>query len=548
MLKKLILNSGLILQSLTENSNWIFDNRVLLHTIPTEYVDMLADTLWEKIVGSGRIPVAIVTKGTGGYMLAFAVRQAARRSLGLNLPLLFCRDERKTRGLCKLVEGPLPGEIQPGAAVFVDDLLNSGATFRKTELALSTEGFPLKLDQVACLVDFWRGSRAMAAQGYAIHSVFTRNELGLTRKDPTQSLFKSLKWHMFTTNDQNNPRMRIKGAPTLHSDALSFGMDNHRRMMVSKSTGDILWSYTPPKAKYKGDCCYAISVNDDVVWSSYDGCLIRADRQSGDIKWRVKLDQQLHSSPLYDAENNRIFIGTERGDFSFFVGKGDIRSINAETGQTNWSTTTNGMIPGNCTYEAATDTVVCPSNDLNLYILEARTGAVRFKLPCKGEVKGEAVFSSSETGICYTFSLGGWVSRINVVSGCVEWTRRVGSSARLSSPFVHDGMVVACSEQKHAIGLSPSTGEIQWVRTLRGFVSQKPVKFGDDKLILITDNGWANVLSVATGEKLATSKIGAEVERFFGCSVHQPALVDGDYIYIATDNKGMYCYELDLKP
>lgn len=535
--RNLVLNKSIVLSSKIVGANWVFDNRSLIHTASPNQIEWIADQLWSGFLSAGdQMPSAIVTKGNGGYVLAFMVKRSAFRISGLNIPLLFCRDSRKTSGLKKLIEGDGPECFSEGGALFVDDLVHAGNTVRSTEKHLANEGYPLSVTSIVCIVDFWRGSRALKSSGKNFFSLFTRPGLGLTRQDPDAQSLGELNWHIMSANSQNNPNMPVKGVPTIHGKYLSFGMDTHERLVVDKETGDEVWRYTPPIAKYKGDVCSAVTVGEDLVWTSYDGCLVRANLETGEVKQRLRLDEQLHSSPL--IVGNRMFIGTERNDYSFQVTKGDIRCLDAATGQQIWNQPTDGMVPGNCSYEAATSTVVCPSNDLHIYVLDADTGAVRFKLPTTGEVKGEAVFSNTEVGICFAMTVDCWVYRINVTTGEIEWSNRVGVSAKLPTPTVFDDVIIVCSEQKQVVGLDPNTGEVKWIRTVRGYVSQKVVDVGQGRVLALTSTGYAHIIDTGTGEKLATSKIGD------GVKIHQPATIENGKAYIATDNAGVFCYDI----
>lgn len=534
-IRKLLLNKSVILSGSPHGSSWIFDNRALIHSASPPHLEWIADSLWNGFLGLGvSNPSAIVTKGNGGYILAYLVKQSAHRISGVNIPLLLVRDSRKSSGLRKVIEGDVPESFAQGEALFVDDLIHFGATVRSAQKQLTNEGYPLLITSIACIVDFWRGSRSMKSAGKNVVSLFTRPGLGLTRHDPTAPSLGKLNWHIRSANNQNNPNMPIKGSPTIHGEYLSFGMDNHERLLVRKLTGEEAWRYSPPIAKYKGDVCSAVTVGDDLVWTSYDGCLVRADLDTGVVKQRLRLDEQMHSSPTLDGA--RMFIGTERNDYSFYVAKGDIRCLDAATGAELWSQPTNGMIPGNCSYEAQTSTVVCGSNDLHVYVLDADTGAIRFKIATSGEVKGSAVFGG-EAGICFAMTVDGWVYRINVLTGQIEWSKRAGASAKLPTPVVFDSMVIVYSEQNQVVGMSPETGEIQWIRTVRGYVSQKAVRLDDNRILALTSTGYVYIIDVATGEKIAASRIA-------DARIHQPAAIEDGRVYIATDNSGVFCYDI----
>ena len=141
MLRQTILNQTIKFGDLATKSTYVFDLREFMLGAPVELVHEAGALIWEKLRD---LDVKVIYGvGIGSMILLHAVRVAAAAE-GRQLIALFCRDERKPRGLRKLVEGPVPADVPDGAgAVFIDDAINSGNTQRRALEMLEYEAPPL---------------------------------------------------------------------------------------------------------------------------------------------------------------------------------------------------------------------------------------------------------------------------------------------------------------------------------------------------------------------------------------------------------------------
>ena len=107
-----------------------------------------------------------------------ALPMATAISLEQNLPMLMCRKEVKEYGTKKQIEGI----FKPGQdCLIIEDVVTTGGSVLK--IAESLKKHDLQVTDIVVLVDRQQGGKeALMAAGYQLHSVFTLNELVLTKK------------------------------------------------------------------------------------------------------------------------------------------------------------------------------------------------------------------------------------------------------------------------------------------------------------------------------------------------------------------------------
>lgn len=534
-LKQAILSKSL---AFLDNGSYSFDNRRLLHDADA-HLQEAASRIWEKIKHTN--PTVLVGKGVGAYPLLIAIKLFAGYADKRNLSVLFIRDSRKTRGVFrKLVEGPLPADVDGQKAAFIDDLYNKGSTYRECKQTIFDEGFNLQFVACAVIFDFWDQSRQLIATGEPFFSLFQRRDLGLTRKDNNlPTLLDTVKWrqHIF---HEGVDQMPIKSKPVIWQDKLYMGNDNNNFYCLDVNTGDTIWVNNAVVHPVKGVVCEAqIDEAGFVYWPSYDGTLKKANAETGKLDWVVKLDAAVHSTPALDFKNDRLFIGTE-WDKRGWYGVGDFVAVKMSTGVELWRTQSRGMIPASPVYDEKLNLIVCGSNDFHLYVLDASTGSVSAKIPVKGEVKGRAAIADN---IAVAVTTSGWIYGIDLITFQVLWERRIGLSTVHSFAIIEDGLCFVTNAAMSVIAIELTTGNISWVTKLRGAVQWGVNDLGPC-LLALTTNGYVVLLDKQTGRKLASDNISRSGITIATC--YQPPAYNGKNLLIPTNRHGLICYDLDL--
>jgi outer membrane protein assembly factor BamB/orotate phosphoribosyltransferase len=546
-IKDAILNYSIKLAQDFEKTNWSyrFDNRNFLLNAPTELINKVGKMLWDKIKDLD--PDIIFGTGVGAMPLLSLVKATAYAEDNKDLRILFVRDSRKKHGTRKIVEGAYPEEIKGLRTVFVDDLFDLGRTFERAKNALLTEGFELDIIGSVAIVDFWKmdGSRKYNAQGFACRAIFRRHDFGLTRDERfLPELLVKLKWRKHIFHDGPNI-MPHKGSPAVYKNYLLVGNDNNHHYCFDKETGDTLWVNESRKPQPKGDCSITQFHDDYAYWTSYDGTVKCADVHTGNVKWTVKADFNIHSSVCLDPDNNRLFLGTEWNKFPISqggFGLGDVVCLNMSNGHELWRYRSGGMIPATPSYSPKRNCVISGSNDFHVHILDADTGKLLKKIPTRGEVKGRPAINSEET-ICVASTVYGYVYGIDLTTMEVIWQQRAGHHLYHDYPHVEGNRAYFANNTNIISCVDINTGKFIWLRQVRSVPVWKSVDLGP-ALLYVFKNGQIITVNKETGEKMSNDTLPNSLN-LAGAEIVQPPAFDGKTLYIVTNNKGIIAYDID---
>lgn len=487
------------------------------------YLKFAGSLLWNKIKKYN--PSVIYGTGFGAVNLLLSTQIAAEDD-GVYLKTLVARDVRKERNRRRLVEGPRPTYNE--RAVFIDDIMNTGSTIKKSQAALEDENIFIQTVAVAVLYDFWTpsGSRRLEATGMPVERIFTRHDFGETRQDPENSpAIIDIVWRNLSHNQWN--KGFLNASPTIWQDKVYFANDRHQVFAHDIHTGEILWEYQGHKIyQEKGIGSKLSIVNGFLYFTSYDGTICKVDAVTGKLQWKKHLDMFLHSTPWIDLVRNQVYVATEGGISNQ---RGDIVCLDLETATTIWSFATNHVVP--CSPILINDLVICGSNDHNLYALDPATGELKWMLENIGEVKGRA--TCIDTTIIITVERG----KIYGIDfdGNILWKRSCGIMSKHQFLQVHKeyGLVYVANHDGFVVAFDKLGNQV-WIRKLRHGCFWN-IRLHTNELIVITATGDINVIDPLTGKKLKYTSLKYDV--------YCPCDFDQNYIAIASVSKGFFLYK-----
>ena len=498
-LKEAILNKATVYNS---QGPYLFDHRQLL--LNDDYLYEICAKLWNKI--ESYHSDIIIGYGMGGALLIPPIR------LFNDIPALIVRQERRENNTKVLIEGFKPTD-KFYKAVFVDDNINTGTTLQKCLDALKNEGYNIELVGTVTLTDF-KDNREKAS------CLFTRYELGLTKSNQNAIEFSGeLKWHLYNLNKYSD---YICSPPVTVGNRIYVGTNKNEFLCVSLATGDILWKNLG-KPCIKGIASRPLVTWNNVIVSSYDGYLTKYT-PGGLNCWTKKLDNYLHSSPIYSYKNNAVYLGTENKD------QGDIVAINFETGETMWRVFTNHYVPCSPAYDEKKDLLICGSNDSNLYWIEGKSGKVLERSNAKSEIKGfvkiidDIVITATNNGFLQKWSEGKLLNQ-----------RNLGQSLFHSDPIIYQNLIIVGNTQGLVFGIELETLNIKWIAQTHGGVSYGLTQLDHRLLVTSKDRHWM-ILDMETGKKL---ELEANMPR---CS--QPAAYKDNMLVVASDWEGLFCIKI----
>ena len=516
-----LINHGVILGEYTPNRHVriMLDPRQALMTggILTD----VGEIIWEKIKKYN--PTVIYGTGFGSLNLLLTTQIAAEKD-SVALKSLVSRKERKDTNMRRLVEGPRPDPNE--RAVFIDDNMNSGDSFKQTLKDLETEGIGVNTVAVALFYDFWtfKGSRRLELLGTPVERVFKRHDIGDTRIDEVPALTRGVHWRNLAANQWDKAWNNTQ--PLIDNDLVFYANDRHEIYCHDLEAGNIRWTYTGSNTRREKGLGIGLSLSDGCLYfGSYDGTVSKLDANSGEVLWQKYVDMFIHSVPYIDTERNQLYIGTEGGIQNK---RGDIVCLDITTGETKWRQPTEDVVPASpILYK---DMVICGSNDGHLYALDPVSGTVIWKTKNLGVVKGRPNFINNTLLVS---TQNGKLHGLDT-KGKVLWSRSCGKSTHHQFLSVHresglvytvnsDGMAAAYNEQGNQI----------WIRRLRGNGSWNLTLRGHD-LIIITVDGHACQLDPFTGKKLKSNWIKSKVR----CSCD----FNNRFIAVNTTTKGLHIF------
>jgi outer membrane protein assembly factor BamB/orotate phosphoribosyltransferase len=520
-LRKHIIDKGIILGEYApkKKSRIMYDSREAL--LGGNYLSLAAELIWDKIKKYD--PTYLVGSGVAAQNIMLAVKVVAELN-GNTLNVLLNRGERKTTNRQRLVEGPRPSLLD--RAVYIDDIMNTGSTWAKTQAALKEEGIKIPIIAVCVLVDFWtyRGTRRLEILGVPVERLFYRHDFGDTRQDPKGiALTDSIAWRNLAHNQWID---YLKAPPYIFKDKVYYANDRHEVYCHDLETGDIIWEYRGPKPwQEKGTCSVLQIVNGVLYFTSYDGSLTAVYADTGQIKWKKHLDMFMHGTPWIDEQRQQIYLGTEGGIQNR---RGDIVCLDLETARTKWVFPTQHVIP--CSPSLVGNNVVCGSNDGYLYSINADTGKFVFSLKT-GEVKGrvnyidDIILACSEDGKLHGISQ----------DGAILWTRSCGTTSRHQFlPVYRDAGLVILGNTDGMIVAYDKHGTQVWLRNLRDDVCWNITLKGNELMVLTGKAGHLYQLDPLNGNKLKYQKLSY--------ITRAPCDFNSEYIAINSSARGLYIY------
>jgi len=534
------------LNNKTDKFSYRFDNRKVLLGKDNELIYSIAVKMWEQVKLIDPKVQVIVTKGIGGLPLLTAIKLAAYVEDQVNLHGIFIRDARKTYGKKQLFDGATQEDTENLKAVFIDDLIKTGKTFKQAKTLLLNNDYNLNIVGCVFLIDLYDpyGSRRISATEIPCVSLFRRHDFGFTRHDKDLTkIVSAVKWRLDYFHAGVSV-MEWKSAPSIHKNYLLVGNDDNSRSCFNKNTGELVWKHTSSNPQPKGDCSVSLCVDDLVYWASYDGTLRCHKLNTGAQVWANKLDTNLHASPI--IVDNTIVIGTEHTKFLIKYGgygEGDVVCVDKDTGTEIWRTPTGGMIPCTAKYVKKYDCVIVGSNDFHVYILNAKTGKILSKIPTKGEVKGQPVVSlNQDIAICV--SLQAVMYAIEIATGKVLWFKVLGFETLHCYPLIFEDKVVVSNRSNSILCVNIHTGAVDWANLTR-----QPIGWGlidikqKDCLLGITKTGQIHLFNKYTGLKISSDNLNKIIPDIV---VMQPPVLEDNTLFVVSNNAGILALTLDL--
>lgn len=466
---------------LTENP-WLFDLRALF--LQPKWLKRYAEIFWATFDGSYPFQICGMESAAIALVSAIALEGLAR---GKPVNGLFVRKSRKRSGLMKRLEGtPTKDPV-----ILVDDLINSGRTFKTQLDVLEREG--LSVSSLFSLIAFREPEEYTELfGGRRLHTTFSLKDFGLSMPaHPAEKPAFTELWH-FTSKEPAYNLVVQKSAPATDGERVYFGTDRGTFFALDTRDGSVAWQLeTGPHPRGKGIFSSPALHNGIVYFGAYDGNTYALDAKTGEKKWLAPAADWIGSSPALAPEQDMLFIGLE---FGLRGKRGGIAALKMSTGELLWQARHPEFTHGSPLYIAEENIVVIGSNDDTVYAYRATTGALVWKYKTRGSVKSSFAYDAKRKLILFG-SLGGVFYALGT-DGTPVFAREFSASV-YSTPLVHEGVAYVSSLDKflHAVDLSNGTEKWRFLTNGRIFASPVLIESSlfigsnDGRLYEVSQNG-----------------------------------------------------------
>jgi outer membrane protein assembly factor BamB len=413
---------------------WLIDTRVALFNPEMSFA--IASLFWEYL--AKRLPFQLCCVELTGIPLLTAIQSFAFRR-GCSVSGFVIRKERKDTGRRRQIEGI----VNDLPIIFLDDIVNSGDSIERADVALSNIG--RKISHVVALVDFGtsRIGDKLLRDGVHLRSLIRLEELGVSmpsrpaQLESARQIFREL----WKTDPDGQQSMDVvpKSVPAFDGEQVYYGTDSGTFYAHDVNSGEVKWRFVAGKDKYKGVRSSPLLHNGLVYFGAYDGVFYALEKMSGQICWQFTDADWIGSSACSSTKSNMLFVGLEhalrgrRGslvaldmssgwkcwehnmaglvhsspcfieDLGYVVvgnNDGKIHCVDASTGELTWSATTDGPIKGRPCYDPGRGVVVAGSFDKNVYAWDARTGETVWKAQTDALIFSDPLIVQNTVYVC----------------------------------------------------------------------------------------------------------------------------------------------------
>ncbi|HEY3744487.1 MAG TPA: PQQ-binding-like beta-propeller repeat protein, partial [Bryobacteraceae bacterium] len=342
----------------------------------------------------------------------------------------------------------IEGVLTDAPIVMVDDILNSGASLEKAQVVLEREHWSIGL--VFVLIDYHgpEGERWRARRGVEVLAPFRLAEFDLSLKAPAAAgplaaFFENV-WS-FASPDPNFFHRVPKSFPATDGKHVYFGGDCGIFRCLDAREGSIVWEFKIDADKGHKNIWSSPALHDGKVYfGAYDGNVYCLAAQTGAEVWRFIGADWVGSSPALAPELGLLFIGLE---FAVEGKRGSIVALRLEDGEKVWEHPTKRYTHASPAYWPERQLVACGSNDNEMFLFDAPTGAMRWRFETKGSIRHAPAFDTKR-GHLITGCADGCIYVIDVETGAEVWSVKTGNTI-YTVPLVAGDRAYIGSTDKH---------------------------------------------------------------------------------------------------
>jgi outer membrane protein assembly factor BamB/orotate phosphoribosyltransferase len=417
------------------NNTWLIDIRRLF--MDAKLLDGVADLFWDMCADALPFQVGGMESAAIPLLSAILLKGVVR---GTPVNGFIVRKERKTHGTGELIEGTLSAE----PVVVVDDILNSGNSLEKVRVILEEAKKTIALAFV--LIDYHspKGEAWRNKYGVRIRAPFSLAQFGLSIEKPEPPMKASFRsrWS-FAAPDPNFFHRVPKSFPATDGKRVYFGSDCGTFWCLYARDGSVAWKFPVNARGHKNLWSAPALHNGKVYFGSYDGNVYCLDSETGAEVWRFIGADWVGSSPALAPDLGLLFIGLE---FAVEGKRGSIVALNLANGEKVWEHMTKRYTHASPAYWQERQLVACGSNDNEMFLFDATSGAIRWRFETGGSIRHAPAFDVKR-GRLVTGCADGRVYIIDVGTGKEVWSVQTDNTIYTVPLVVEDTAYIGSTDK-----------------------------------------------------------------------------------------------------
>ena len=301
----------------------------------------------------------------------------------------------------------------------IDDLLNSGTSLEKARVVLEQDNKTIASAFVLIDYESPKGKLWRQKLGIPVRAPFHLADFGLSIEAPAprpMAVFTN-RWR-FASPDPNFFHRVPKSFPATDGKRVYFGSDGGTFWCLNANDGSLAWKFEVNARGHKNLWSSPAIHAGKVYFGSYDGNVYCLDAETGREEWRFTGADWVGSSPALAPELGLLFIGLE---FAVEGRRGSIAALRLDTGEKVWEHMTKRYTHASPAYWPERQLVACGSNDNEMFLFDARSGALRWRLETQGSIRHAPAFDVKR-GHLVTGCADGLIYIIDVETGREVWS------------------------------------------------------------------------------------------------------------------------------
>lgn len=292
-----------------------------------------------------------------------------------------------------------------------------------------------------------------------------------------------------------NAGARSKSSPVVSSNIIFFGTD----------AGSLVAVNADGKLRWKSGAGSAVEApplvsGDNIIYSSSDGTVRSALKESGRIIWSYKTGNQIAGSA--NIWNIAGKSGIVVGSYDFYL-----HCISPESGKPLWKVETENFVNG--TPAISNGRVLFGGCDGILRIVNPLTGR-------QTDTINAGVYIASSPAIdfpyAYVGDYEGTFYKVDISAGKMVWKKAAGSEGGsiMSIPSLSGNKVLIGSDDNNLYCFDSATGNTLWSFRTNGSVRGSPVIAGD-KVLFGSNDGYIYIVGLNDGKRKWSFNCGSPV-------------------------------------